>query len=156
MEKVYMDRLLKLAAFLDKMKPSKFDYSTIYDTNCKTTGCAMGWCPVVFPGSFQYGEVPFEKNTKYDEDNKEVEVLGYGVCLKSKPVKTPGFRTSILSAQKFFGLTKDESHALFASFNEDWDVKKLPGLKVLGLNATAKQVASHIRNFVKLKKEGKI
>src|SRR3990167_2498011 len=151
MEKVYMDRLLKLAAFLDKMKPSKFDYSTIYDTNCKTTGCAMGWCPVVFPGSFQYGQAPFERNTRYDDDGKKVVVLSYGVCLKSKPIKTPKFESSMRSARTFFGLTMDEAEALFASFNDEWDEEKLPGLKVLGLNATAKQVASHIRNFVKLK-----
>jgi hypothetical protein len=62
---------LKLADFLDNLSPAKFDLSCIVhvdDRNnqqltksyafkegaCGSVGCAIGWCPVVFPRSCKY------------------------------------------------------------------------------------------------------
>lgn len=62
---------MKLADFLDNLPPAKFDLSCIVnvddETNqqltksyafkegaCESVGCAIGWCPVVFPRSCQY------------------------------------------------------------------------------------------------------
>lgn len=49
-------RLNKLAAFLDKLPKTHFNFSTVCElykpnrTNlCGTVGCAMGWAPHVFP-----------------------------------------------------------------------------------------------------------
>jgi hypothetical protein len=51
-------KLLKLADFLEKLKPRKLDMELIADLHgaaemnpheCKSAACAMGWTPAVFP-----------------------------------------------------------------------------------------------------------
>lgn len=49
-------RLLKLAKFLRTLPESHFDFGIVLEQHsktrenkCGTIGCAIGWCPVVFP-----------------------------------------------------------------------------------------------------------
>lgn len=48
-------RLRKLIAFLRQLPRRKFDFSTVIN-DCHTIGCAVGWCPVVFPKLCRFGD----------------------------------------------------------------------------------------------------
>jgi len=66
------ERLLFLADFLDRVPPQHFSINIVVtrdatveefskllehpDQDCKSAGCAMGWCPVAFPKLFRYGD----------------------------------------------------------------------------------------------------
>lgn len=56
-------RLLKLASFLQKLKPEKFDIDRVVEEwdekkHCGTVCCAAGWTPAVFPRLVEwYGDV---------------------------------------------------------------------------------------------------
>ncbi len=56
-QKHFKQRRAKLAKFLRKLPPEKFNYNQIvtnWDSkrNCGTVCCAAGWCPVLFPKNF--------------------------------------------------------------------------------------------------------
>lgn len=85
MRKVHKERLLKLATFLRTVDYRLFDLDTYISDNsdtisysrnitdglkkldhkCGTTACAIGFCPVVFPKSFQYTN----RFLKYNHEN---------------------------------------------------------------------------------------
>ncbi len=111
MKKKYKDRLLKLAAGLKKVPNKYFDLSYITDMTvsdsittfnerlkkmaklepkCGTTACAIGWCPAIFPRTFEW------------------DAWGM-VCLKGKKRPTESFK----SAEEYFGLSESQSHYLF-------------------------------------------
>jgi hypothetical protein len=123
-------RLLKLADFLDKLPRRKFDYRLYGEkTKCGTVACALGWAT----------QMP------------EFRRLG----LKAKWVKDCWAEFRLIpvfygemgpgAACPVFGLTEDEAWFLFmpaATLTADGD-------RSPGGNATPKQVAKHIRRFVK-------
>jgi hypothetical protein len=136
-------RLLKLAAFLEKLPRAKFDFSIIVDQSglpmlealkagkhpCGTVACAMGWMPAVFP-----------KYLKWD-DPKEP----FGVRWR----KNSSDNTSDV-AREFFGLSYEQVYWLFFPNSSIW-AEKDNGLTD---DATPKQVARHIRRFVTKVKAG--
>lgn len=134
-------RLLKLAAFLDTVPRQRFNYETWVgaswqgapDLSCGTTACALGWAAsmptfrrlglhlVAIPGVNPNSE--WESGAYVVYGNLEAEEAGAAL----------------------FGLTFDESVFLFGPDTS------LEGLawQSPGSTATAKQVATHIRKFVK-------
>jgi hypothetical protein len=130
-------RLLKLADFLEKLPRKKFYYGLVVvgkdkprkELDCGSTGCAMGWCPVVFPSLVKYGPLD---NFNPDEPTRDVLMKGrnYGGYLST--------------AEELFGLTFSEAIGLFNPNDQGYINEPS-----LGHKATPKQVASMIRRFVK-------
>jgi hypothetical protein len=129
----YKRRLLKLAAFLEKLPPNRFNFATwvgchwngAADLSCGTTACALGWATTI--PEFQRLGLRMRK----------VRGLPPFPCIKRSNYY--GINAAHHAANKLFDLEMHESQSLF-----------VPGY---GLNsdATAKQVAKHIRKFVKEK-----
>ena len=132
MNAIQRKRLLKLADFLEQLPPQKFDFGVIVtegakpmlealkarEESCGTVACAIGWMPAVFP-----------RLTKWKRSRSG---LGLVVGLKD----TSKYRNFEV-AERFFGISKDDARYLFN-----------PGDSVLSYDASAKQVAKHIRSFV--------
>lgn len=126
-------RLLKLAAFLHQLPPQKFDFSEVAfqdekpmlealkarKEDCGTVACAMGWCPAVFPKDITW-------------KNKD-----QGGQLHVSLIKSP-WTEDFEMAEKFFELSELEAGYLFKPFASHLDDE-----------ATAKEVAKLIRDFVK-------
>ena len=138
MRKIHKDRLLKLAVFLEKLPRQKFDFSLIKGVNCKTTACAIGWCPTVFKKDWAVCSGPYE-------DRGKVKV--FAVRLKSNKNHS-NVEDSFGDAEKYFGLSEEEGNHLFQP--NDQDTEQFGGCD-LGEAATPKQVAKNIREFLELK-----
>lgn len=133
LKKLYRDRLLKLATFLEKLPRKKFNFNTVVTGpdipnktfSCGSVACAIGWCPVVFPSLAAYvtGSDGWPWTVKTMSDGRD----GY-----------------VPTGMNLFGLTYDESNALFSP-----DCGSEIGLPSLPDTATPKQVAKNIRTFVK-------
>jgi hypothetical protein len=73
MKAVYRKRLEKLATALEQATSAnkrlkllgfdEFKFATVFDTNCKSAGCAMGACPRVFPRHWAVSERVWKKKT---------------------------------------------------------------------------------------------
>lgn len=133
------DRLLKLAEFLDTLKPEKFNFNDIVSESkdsCGTVCCAVGWCPTVFPRSwawFNYGmlsdrmSVTLKTNLKNADSDTDHLVLDWAKC-----------------AAEFFGMTLMEAHMLFIpERRRPW----ASGSK-LSYKTKPKTVARSIRSFI--------
>ncbi len=125
-------RLMKLAKFLRTVPAENFNFGHVLigpneklttKGDCGSSGCAIGWCPAVFPklvawypkGSFSY----------------KVGPVGAG------PYRTDGDYYSLVG-EKLFKLTREESNTLFTPFyNND-----------LSSQSSASKVADHIEAFV--------
>lgn len=140
MKAVYVNRLLKLAVFLDKLPKAKFDFSTITSLGqkpmmealkagrhrCGTTACAIGWMPAIFPRQVCWvGE-----DRPYGDLNVGLRSAG--------AARRVGKARNFAVAQRFFGISYEEALHLFN-----------PGDISLRYDATPKQVAKHIRRFVR-------
>jgi len=128
-------RLLKLVKRLKSKRLSvdKFDFSVVNVTNCKSRGCALGECPSLFP-----------KYWKYDKPTKLTNgIIERGVLLRE------GGNFDFGGAEDFFGLSAEETRALFNPGDECVVEDKTIG--DLLVEATAKQVARNIEQFIKLK-----
>lgn len=146
MKAIYTKRLLKLAAFLDKLPKAKFDFNTFTSlgekpmmealkagrTQCGTTGCAVGWMPAVFPRQVcwvgkdkPFGSVEVALRTKTGRPSRHVRYFDV--------------------AERLFGLTGDEVRHLFNPENDS--------IGSLRWSATAKDVAKHVRKFVREKQK---
>lgn len=135
-------RLLKLANFLLNLNPKKFDLNEVIASDikmqdnpseilneCGTVGCAVGWCPSVFPklvGIKYYCSV----GPSWGEQNQL-----YRVFDKKHPDAIEYDRF----ASVFFGITESEAEYLFYPFAYHKS-KRGP-----------KSVANRILNFVKNK-----
>lgn len=131
-------RLLKLADFLEKLPRKRFDYGRWVgvdwdgkpDLSCGTTACALGWATTI--PSFRRLGLRLRK-------------LG-GTVSVVELENDDGQETHwSAAAMNVFGLDANEAFYLF-----------LPGFGLAGMkyhsprhDATAKQVAKHIRRFVK-------
>ena len=148
MNYVHKKRLLKLADFLDKLPPEKFDFDKIVygselpnkTLSCGSVGCAIGWCPVVFPRLVMYEQ--------YDTDSDS------GIRVKHR---ISGYDNYRYIARELFGVNPHRE--AFALFSPGWDgdmEREVLGLPDIGSDATPKQVAKNIRKFVAIKtKEAK-
>lgn len=169
----YAERLLKLADFLDNVVPKeRWDFSTVFNSNsqplgaiidkarnpdafeCGSVGCALGWTPKCFPNELDY-----------NIDQKHLYALEIipkdpAIKIETSVWATKTFRT----AHWFFGLTKNEADGLFdigsvskTSFNfgvfEKVDWENEPQLM---RTSTKEHVAAKLREFVRLKSEGKL
>lgn len=130
---VYKRRLLKLADFLEKLPPRRFDFRKWVgddwggkpDLSCNTTACAFGWATTI-PSFRRLGLVLTENDDRFSE-------FRFVVGLK-------GSTNSTYAGKVIFGLDYLEFEQLF-----------VPGLEdnnQLSFFATAKQVAKHIKKFV--------
>jgi hypothetical protein len=98
---------------------------------CGTSGCAIGECPAVFP------EWSFQEFGTY--------ILPVLDGMTPSDITEP-FKVCSASAVRFFGLTKKESNHLFYPYRQD--IVRYSGRSLEG-DATAKDVASNIRAFVR-------
>jgi hypothetical protein len=126
-------RLLKLAAFLEKLPTERFNYQFWVgkdwegkaDLSCGTTACALGWATTM-PEFRRLGLQLVKLNSNY----------AFVVSARTGA-------SAFGAAQEIFGLDQDESAYLFS-----------PGILYHGeesppRTATPREVASHIRDFVK-------
>lgn len=117
MKKIHKNRLLKVANFILNLDAKKFDLEEIIassvktDSNsnkilneCGTVGCAIGWCPCVFPRSvgvkyFYEAGLSFEGKRAYV----------YRVFDKKNPDET----YYVDFASSFFGISSTDAEYLF-------------------------------------------
>jgi hypothetical protein len=134
MKAVYRKRLLKLAAFLDTLPREKFDFAVVTRIGKKPMlealkagheRCGTVGCAI--------GWMPavFPRLVRWDENNY--------VCLKGD---VDDYNADRYAAERFFDLSDDEASCLF-----------VPESSGLGALATPKQVARHIRQFVRAKEK---
>lgn len=139
MTKIGIKRLLKLADHLEhgKLGHKIFDYSAYNTTDdyktalygkCGTHGCAIGECPIAFPGSWEFGRNGFP-------------------VLKNKA-------DVLESGKEFFNLSANEYRTLFIGNSLYSNGKRV--FRLLREKARRKTVAKRLRKFVKLKEEGVI
>lgn len=126
------ERLLKLASFLRKLPPERFDFGKIvqHETpRCGTIGCAIGWTPAVFPDLVEWTKDWSEVSWTYpltlisgcDADYDEV-------------------------AQELFEMGEDDALNLFTPRKQS-----RIGLDNLDHDATPSQVADLIEEYIRLK-----
>lgn len=128
-QRTYRDRLLFLADFLMSLPKEKFDYNIyMIDTECGTVACALGWAATL---------------PKFNRLGLSVEKRAYGYELKDNLTGSVGAS----AAARIFGLALDEVHFLFHPLASICDDDENEGR--LGCDATTKEVAEHIRSFVK-------
>jgi hypothetical protein len=133
-------RLNRLASFMETLPEKLFDFNDYLRLGekppmdaleagggCGTTACAVGWAPAVFPTLL-----------KWDMESREVCYRG------SKRLDTDYLsRESHKTAMDFFGLTDGETVYLFTPRRPWQQDGRLPS------DATAKQLAAHIRAFIR-------
>ncbi len=145
----HKNRLLKLAAFLDKLPDEKFNFEYITNeggkpmlealkagaVRCGTTACALGWAPAVFPRELKWARSIVELNYGGQKTRAILQKNQFEPEYSVHP-----WDVTEKTAQDFFGLTKDETTTLFVP---GYTPRDLPH------GATPKMVAEHIRKFVK-------
>ena len=123
-----VQRLLKLASFLGKIHPSKFNYYTWVGgqenpiemaknprikERCGTTACAIGWCPAIWPEAWSWAS-------------------------NAMPVLTKNIRKlyfcPVDQAANWFNISKEDTLFLFTEQRD---------------NVTAREMATLIRKFVR-------
>lgn len=147
MNKIQEARLLKLAKFLEKLNPKNFNFEHIVaeisptgpkysKVNCGTVCCAVGWCPTVFPNTFEWIAEKADSTWGYT----------YRYTVGDKSLSSTSWEDIV---EKFFGVYNSEIDALFLPSNRTamWNNKPLRS------KATGKQVAAAIKRFVKWKKK---
>lgn len=133
-------RLLKLAKFLEKLPEERFfyglwvgdDWAGKPDLSCGTTACAMGWATAI-P---EFRELGLRMRRFKTDTGGFVALRG----ARFDEYEDDFFDLTAAAAERVFGLDYDETNCLF-----------VPGHNVDSLlsDATAKEVAAHIRKFVK-------
>lgn len=148
------NRLVKLAQYLETIPDSKWDYGIIREErgkikvnggvklDCGTVGCALGYCPSVFPNKFV---ATLEKEqAEFTEDGDiNIPVI---VSFKQKngdEISASDFRHSWEEkednddlAMDFFGLSAQEFQETFLGHNSNevyrcFDYTKVPKNKVI-------------------------
>lgn len=144
--KVGQRRLLKLAAFLEKLPRKRFYYGSWVgedwkgkaDLSCGTTACALGWATTI--PEFRKLGLRLRPLALAEEPAQGVVSLA-----SQKASEVDRDDDPILAALKVFGLSEDETDYLFQP-------RRMLGWSMLPESpneyATAKQVAKHIRRFV--------
>lgn len=140
MKHFHKKRLLKLAAFLDKLPRKKFNFASWVsgvspEHPCGTAACAVGYCPVVFPKDWKYTKLKIDLVTF---DGKELYTSK--PALKGRSNDYPEYL-----AAKYFGISNEDAYGLFV---HGPDPLATPSYKI-----TPKQIARHIRKFLKEKEK---
>lgn len=141
---IYKRRLLKLADFLDTLPKQRFNYEHwvgrdwqgAANLSCGTTACALGWATTI-PSLRKAGLI-----LRRDEGSS----ITY-VSLKSTSHQSRG-AVSNQAGNEVFGLSYEEFMYVFIPHQSDPE-RQLPNSP--GMDATAKQVADHIRRFTNRK-----
>lgn len=136
--RVGMRRLLKLATFLEKLPRRRFDYGSwagtdwkgSSDLSCGTTACALGWATTI-PAFRRLG-----LKLVWADDGPDEYPYPRPVCHQ---------HYSEEAATKVFNLNSEEARFLFLPL----EVNSVQNWKSPGNRASPKQVARHIRRFVK-------
>jgi hypothetical protein len=138
---IQTDMLLQLADFLKQPTPSThFDFGTWVgidwagkpDLSCGTSACALGWSTVLFPHLLSL--------VKTAQGVGRVEYVG------QQPDTT--MHASIAAAMHAFGLQRWEAEYLFLPGEKPPEEYEYQLYRSPSENATAHQVAQHIRHFV--------
>ena len=138
---IYAKRLLKLADFLQKLSPERFDINDWVgygwkgesDLSCGTVACGLGWATTI-PEFRKLG-------LKMFQNKHRTGIVGLTDSDLWGDIYPPAD-----AANKIFGLTLYEFNFLF-----------VPDLQISGLGksltriSTSKQAAKHIRKFVQKK-----
>ena len=142
--RVSRDRLLKLAEFLEALPRKRFDYGTFVgegykgaqDLSCGTTACALGWAATM--PAFRRLGLHLELDKDYwGTDDDGVELFDASPAV--------GGVTDTAAGQVIFLLTLRQSSFLFMpSVQYGTPPRNAPECE-----ATPKQVAKHIRRFIK-------
>lgn len=133
MKTFHKNRLLKLADFLDNLPRKKFFFGDVVNefdekNHCGSVCCAVGWCPTVFPRHWKWTGDTFDD---------------YYVGLKESTTFWDE------DAAEFFGIDINEACGLFyPGSTRPWARNTM-----LADEATPKQVAKSIRQFVKWKEK---
>ncbi len=142
-EKYGRARLLKLAAHLQegKLGHDKFDFSEFNGgdfkpNGCGTVGCAIGECPIVFPRIWEFRQLKSSGSAG-----------SISPRLRADNSKDDYFWPSLHDAAAFFGISSELGRSLFFPNRPRAWVKE--STAYLKENATRKQVAASIRQFVK-------
>jgi hypothetical protein len=145
---IQKERLLKLAEFLDSLPEEKFDFMQVMciegkppiealaagHEDCGTKGCAIGWCPVVFPELVTWVPGP----TFYSE-------VKYVAMIDGPLVYAGQLEESIMLVGKLlFGLDQHQTTLLFMPNTADFDDEDVQ----LSGDARPIDIAAHIRKFV--------
>lgn len=147
MKQIFLDRLLTLADFLEtELVSRRFDYSRWVDLNwdgssellsCNTTACALGWATAI--PEFQ------ELGLRLFQAKGRVSTFGVVGLADHPPTNTNEPWATVCHATKeVFGLTEEQTKFLFCP--EEMGYPEYTGK--LPPEATASQVAAHIRKFV--------
>lgn len=135
--KVSTSRLLRLANFLDGVPRERFDYKTFVgddwqgkqNLSCGTTACALGWAATM--PFFRKLGLRLEYANRY----------GASVVVKNRPFNG----SSLESAEFVFGITREQARYLFIPD----EIVSFTDVVSPSVYASAKEVARHIRRFVK-------
>lgn len=147
-----VDRLKKLANFLDELPENRFKFYEVVDgtvdnaenehptvKECGSTACAVGWIPSAFPR----GNVHYIYTQNYSGEFS-IELGRNGQAEVWDEI-----------AREFFGLSIEEVYALFSPSEgwaqEDKECALSLGLEPLTEMAKPKDVASNIRKFLKVR-----
>jgi hypothetical protein len=145
-------RLLALAEFLRKLPPKRFEFGVEVsdawqgkaDLSCGATACAMGWSTTM-PIFRRLG-------VRLSED-------GSVIIMRKNSIRNSirGTWGYVSVAEEIFGIPYDDAEWLFTpglqrhKFNQWGQLSKLPGAGMVSpdMNASAKEVATHIERYVK-------
>jgi hypothetical protein len=144
---IHFDRLLTLADFLDTVPEEQFCFAMWVDDNyngrplrgCGTTACAMGWATQI-PEFQALGLALVDLARPYRPNMFEPAILG-----TDKAGMATITNRGLAAARFLFGLTHAQACRLFMPHDDEYDDDE----NSLSEEATAKQVAEHIRRFVR-------
>lgn len=141
-------RLLKLATFLEKLPSKDFNYSHWIGSNrrsnepmhpgCGTTACALGWAASM-PEFRRLGLRIIPYNAQFNDSYKLIGI----------PLPDGNRLETYAAAQKIFHVDHDQAQFLFRPGAAIYGLGDFDRFDAPGSDATPKQVAKHIRQFVK-------
>ncbi len=151
---IYRRRLLSLVKLLEKLPEDRFDYANWVgndwkgkaDLSCGTSACALGFATTI-PALRKAG-LRLTLNVDYRSNGMNGGL--FVVCLKGKE-DTASFNSSFIAGRKVFGINNEEFEWLFVPGTYSPVLHRYN----LSCDASAKQVAGHIREFVEKKIPGK-
>jgi len=151
---VFRRRLLKLAAFLEKLPPERFEFGTwvgaswkgAQDLSCGTTACALAWAATI--PSFRAAGLYLRQT----DHGPEVRLKGARPRLREHGAEDTAAR--ILFGLDTFGYQRLFIPRLAVDGLAIGHYYGKPVLGQLGGNATARAVAENIRAYVKERSRG--
>lgn len=136
MKPIHVKRLKKLIAFLRKLPRKRFNFAIVRNEppKCGAVGCAIGYCPNVFPRVFKSYIIP--------KEDRWYHRGSHGVGFRED-----GVRSFSSVAHWLTGLSGEAAADLFEPMCQNLVHEKLPQLPD---TATPKQVARMLEKAIKL------